>query len=369
MSAMTDPLPAWLPLLRKPYEDILSSRASWDLALPDRTPVHVERGSQGFNNAVYRVAIKGATFTCKLFVVDERQRAEREWAAICAAQESGELLAPVPVAFAPEGPLPQPAIISQWVEGASLTAERLTASQLDDLVLAVARIHRIRPAAGLEFLTAWHQPANFTDYLAEARGFLDPVRAWAAGVAGQTRDLPSWVADLPELLPLIEVTLDDAEREARAAGPTIGGLAVPALIRIDGNLDNVLRRADGRLIFVDWEYSGWGDPAFDLAELRWHPRTLNIAQADWEAALNAYPAPADDADFRRRLAVYSHLLPVWWVARSALYLLEGIGQTQGRKRLVRLPARVFRQLRGQLDGYLVALGLIEREDAEADEDD
>jgi aminoglycoside phosphotransferase (APT) family kinase protein len=369
MNATTDLLPAWLPLLRRPYEDILSSRNSWDLALPDRTPVRVERGSQGFNNAAYRVAVKGDSFACKLFVADERRRAEREWAALCAAQASGELLAPVPVAFAAEGPLPQPAIVSRWAEGTPLSAAPLAAGQLDELVAALARIHRLRPAAGQEFLAAWHQPDNYEEYLAEARGFLDPVRVWAAGVAGQTRDLPAWVADLPELLPQIEETLDNAERQAQAAGSTAGSLTEPALVRVDGNLDNVLRQADGRLIFVDWEYSGWGDPAFDLAELRWHPRALYIAQPAWEAALNAYPAPAGDAGFRSRLATYSRLLPAWWVTRSVLYLLEGIGQTQGRKRLVRLPSRVFRQLRGQLDGYLVALGLIEPDEDDADEDD
>jgi hypothetical protein len=77
------------------------------------------------------------------------------------------------------------------------------------------------------------------------------------------------------------------------------------------------------------------------------------------------PHPADSS-FNRRLAVYSRLLPAWWVGRSAIHLLEGAGQIPGRKRLVRVPERIYRAVRTQLDGYLAALGLIEPQEAEGD---
>jgi hypothetical protein len=59
------------------------------------------------------------------------------------------------------------------------------------------------------------------------------------------------------------------------------------------------------------------------------------------------------------LSVYSRLLPIWWVGRSALHLLEGAKQIIGRSRLVPIPTRMYRAARVQLDNYLAALGLVE----------
>ena len=82
-----------------------------------------------------------------------------------------------------------------------------------------------------------------------------------------------------------------------AASGMSGAFPTPALIRVDGNLDNILRDAHGRLTFVDWEYSGAGDPAYDLAELRWHPGASHLPDAWWDIALDSYTPLPDDAEF------------------------------------------------------------------------
>lgn len=47
------------------------------------------------------------------------------------------------------------------------------------------------------------------------------------------------------------------------------------LCRVDPNLRNFVRRPDGWLS-VDWENSGWGDPAFEIADLLAHPTCLVV---------------------------------------------------------------------------------------------
>jgi aminoglycoside phosphotransferase (APT) family kinase protein len=362
-SVTTGSYPAWLSLLQKPYDQMLGGKSDWSLRGPNGVIIHIERGSQGLNNNIFRVRVSGDTFACKLFVADERQRAYREWAALKAVHAAGLALAPEPLAYALDGPLPQPTVVYRWVEGAPFAAGVPGDDELISLIAALNRIHRTPPAEGLTFLPAWHQPASYTAYLDEIRAFIGQVRTWVADSAAQAENLPTYVADLPALLPLFEETVRLAE--ATVAGESDpGAYPIPALVRVDGNLDNVLRDPTGRLVFVDWEYSGSGDPAYDLAELRWHPRARGVRQDQWEAALAGYEPHPVDRTFGRRLAIYSRLLPAWWVGRSALHLLEGAGQIAGHKRLVKIPERLYRAVRSQLDGYLAALGLFKSVEAE-----
>jgi aminoglycoside phosphotransferase (APT) family kinase protein len=363
-----DNYPSWLPLLKKPYDQLFSGKSAWDLRDPDGRPMHIERGGPGLNNCIFRVRLNGDLFSCKLFVADERQRAYREWAALQALHAAGLALAPAPVAYAPAGPLPQPVVVYRWVEGAPLGGGTMTDDELARLVTSLSLMHRTPPAPAVAMLTAWHQPASYAAYLDEIRSFVGRVRDWANGPRAAANDLPGWIADLPARMPLLEETLEQAE--VLAAGKNgASAYPVPALVRVDGNLDNVLHDASGALYFVDWEYSGLGDPAYDLAELRWHPRNRGVSQGQWEAALAAYrPHPADTT-FQARLAVYSRLLPAWWVGRSAIHLLQGAGQLGGSKRLVAVPERLYRSVRAQLDGYLAALGLIEAPVVESREEE
>ena len=361
--------PAWLPLLQRPYENIFGAKNVWDLRMADGTAVRIERSSQGLSNSAYRVRFGGNVYTCKLFISDERQRAQREWAALCSLHEVGLHLAPEPIAYAPDGPLPQPAIVCRWVNGETLAGQGLTQGDLTALVSRLNLIHHTPPATGIEPMLAWHQPENFAAYLAEIREAIDKVRAWAASSEATARDLPVWVADLPALLPIIGQALQLAE-EAVAGARSDGKSTHKALVRVDGNLENIVRDADSQIVFLDWEYSGWGDCAYDLAELRWHPRAQGASSALWESALRTYvPAPGDTS-FEERLRVFCQLLPVWWVGRSIVHLLEGADKLTKQSRVVRVPARMYQAARKQLDGYLAALGLIAlAEEAETEEEE
>ena len=84
------------------------------------------------------------------------------------------------------------------------------------------------------------------------------------------------------------------------------------LCRVDPNLANCLWNEDGRLRWVDWEYSGWGDPALDLADLRWHIALTGLSEAQHVWLRDNYRRPADDPGFEDRLAVWDCLLATRW---------------------------------------------------------
>jgi len=349
---------AWLPLIQKPYENPFGPRSAWDLRTANGTAVRIERGSQGLNNNLYRVRLGRDVYACKLFIVDEQQRARREWTALRSLQEAQLQAAPEPIAYAPDGPLPQPTIVYRWISGKKLTKGGVTDDDLTTLIANLNQIHQTQAAPNTRPLVAWHQPADFANYLAEIQAFVGRIRAWATDSRFVPNDLPAWATDPPTWLPLFEKALRLA-KNAIAQADTRGECSHKALVWGDGNLDNVIRNEQEQLIFLNWESSGWGDPAYDLARLRWHPRASEISQTRWQAALNTYVPHPGDRYFRERLAVYSQLLPVWWVGRSALHLLEGARQAQSRQRLAMMPSRMYKSVRVQLGNYLVALGLME----------
>jgi len=86
-----------------------------------------------------------------------------------------------------------------------------------------------------------------------------------------------------------------------------------SLVPSDFGFHNSLRRGDGSLAFVDFEYFGWDDPVKLTADILLHPgRTLPAPQRRrfQQGALALY---ADDPAFAKRLQAYLPLFGLRWV--------------------------------------------------------
>lgn len=87
--------------------------------------------------------------------------------------------------------------------------------------------------------------------------------------------------------------------------------AAQVLGRGDPSLDNLLW--DGaRLTLLDFEYSGWTDPAYELADLVEHPQSRATPDATWDAFMDRFAL--DDATRARHLAARG-MLAFFWLAR------------------------------------------------------
>jgi hypothetical protein len=87
-----------------------------------------------------------------------------------------------------------------------------------------------------------------------------------------------------------------------------------SLVPSDFGFHNSLRRSDGSLVFVDFEYFGWDDPVKMTADILLHPgRTLPSAPGARfrQAATRLYGV--DDPGFTRRLSAYLPLFGCRWV--------------------------------------------------------
>jgi hypothetical protein len=86
-----------------------------------------------------------------------------------------------------------------------------------------------------------------------------------------------------------------------------------SLVPSDFGFHNSLRRGDGSLGFVDFEYFGWDDPVKLTADILLHPgRPLASSQRRRfrQAAIRLY---GEDRTFERRLTAYLPLFGLRWV--------------------------------------------------------
>lgn len=91
---------------------------------------------------------------------------------------------------------------------------------------------------------------------------------------------------------LTQAERNDAQRHFTRAMPALSSVE-PRLLHGDPGNHNILERADGSLVFIDWEDAVLGDPTFDVAFwATFHP------ERRWSAFFGAYYEPGWKPDAR-----------------------------------------------------------------------
>jgi Ser/Thr protein kinase RdoA (MazF antagonist) len=314
--------------------------------------VTARRVAGGFNNAVYAVEVDGERYACKLCVADERRRAWREYAALRLLHAQKLDIAPRPCPCrAGQGSLwldescttvPFPVVIYRWVSGTPVGSQP-SVQQLTALLETFHHMHSLRrddfEDAGI--LDAWFHWFDLAPYLVELEGFLARYGSWLAANDPEGQGLRDRLARLVDTC-VEALTRSDVE---------LGREEIPLLLcRVDPNLANAIWGEEGRLRWVDWEFSGWGDPALDLAELRWHAALAALDETDHAWLRENYQRPADDLGFGERLAAWDRLLATRWPF-MILRLLWTVYNGPDRLRLTE-PAVAPTRLRARLVRFI-----------------
>jgi aminoglycoside phosphotransferase (APT) family kinase protein len=252
----------------------------------------------GRNNLLYRARGELGDFAVKFTIRDDRDRAGSEYRALLALERAGLDLAPRPVLLE-QTRYRQPVVIQSWLNGEIIGVAPTSEADWRLLVEHYAAVHRVTPA-------------NTDVALDAAILTMDSASAGLRRIAKELAHIPS--SERPgELRRLID-SLDRVTFPDWPPPPV-------TLCRADSNPQNFLRRPAG-LVSVDWEYSGWGDPAFELAELRCHPAYLGVLAPTIDDLVAMYASPPDDPTFLLRVRTYYQLVLVWWAARFARVLYE-----------------------------------------------
>ena len=197
------------------------------------------RLSGGMSHAVFAPTDKPA-LVVKVFTTGAGDEATREWEGLEALAGTG--LAPTPVQFEPSDPA---VVVMTLVTGRALPARALDESHAAAIGRAHRRIHQAEPDT--------HRPPSHNRVraaLAMLRSnAMADLKSESSTVAAAWREAGDWIRT--------------ADIERSLSSPRL------CFCRGDPNLKNYLW-TDGGVVLVDFENSGYNDPAFELADFAEH---------------------------------------------------------------------------------------------------
>jgi len=281
----------------------------------------IERARPGANNQVYRLSTATRAVAIKFYPQhsdDCSERLHREYTGLEFMTRHGIDVVPRPIACSPENHC----AAYEWIAGDAVTDP--TAADIDAMVALATRLAELRNADGAAQLS----PASASclaedDAIEQTRTRFDRLRDIAPSEPALDRFL---MDDLGPAIGRAELAL----RGQRGSGGTPVGQRT--LSPSDFGFHNALRRHDGTLVFLDFEYFGWDDATKMVADVLLHPGSNASSELKQQFFIRLEPIfdPGGDGSFRQRvgqlypvfgliwcLILLNEFLPEKWVRRSA----------------------------------------------------
>ena len=287
---------------------------------------HVRQVTGGANGLVYYARDGDTEVAVKFCLNDVRDRAGREYNTLTVLQDTGADLAPRPLLLDRHN-YRQPVVVQSWLTGEVSAEPPDNDETWTRLLEHYAALARVRPE---------HTRISLEPTVLNASSF-EAAKALVRGQLQQLRDH----AYSGELREVVDALL--AKTVPAWQSPPV------ALCRGDGNITNFVRLPGGWRS-LDWEYGGWGDPAFEMADLITHPAYLAVPAERWPWVVATYAELTRDASAPERIRAYVLVLAVWWAVRTARYLHEvprGLDP-----RLVAFPADFLAETERKHRGYV-----------------
>jgi aminoglycoside phosphotransferase (APT) family kinase protein len=252
----------------------------------------------GANNRLYHVQTPGGDLAIKFTLRDRRARAAREYAAQRALQEVGLAVAPRPILLDLTR-FPLPVVVQEWLPGPVSAQLPAGDEGWEALLDHFSAIHSVTPGK-----TTVPLRKAVINFVSAGQG-VRTVQRMASQLPPSAR--PCDLRDLVQRL--------GAARFPRWQPPAL------ALCRTDPAPLNFIRRPGG-WASVDWENSGWGDPAFEISDLLAHPAYLDVPPERQEWLISTYCQRSGDPGAELRIRNDYKIMQVFWVVRLARYLYE-----------------------------------------------
>lgn len=277
----------------------------------------ITRIAGGMNGLVFRAERDDShPLAVKICQRDERRRADREYASMSALDRFGVDVVPKALYLAPEPEgLPGAVVVSEWLEGRALEAYPAPEDHAtwEAVLESLAQVHSLTPQESkiglLDAALSIREPGDLLREIHVQLGRLPEGKIGAL--------------DRRQLEHLLQIA------EGRTPRPRWERPAPIGLIHCDPNARNLLE-CDGVIRLVDWENSGWGDPAFDIADLCANPMYGMAIPPDHQAWMrDTHSRLLDDPGLPERAELYARLLHVWWVMRNGRYLVEANNRFKG----------------------------------------
>lgn len=273
--------------------------------------LHLTTAGAGGNSRLYRVDCAARSYALKSYPSSEqdpRDRLSVEFRALSFMRARG--ITDVPLAVAADG---KAALgLYEWIDGSVIDAP--TEGDADAALDFLERLHALRGDADAASLPLASEAClSGREIARQVERRQQRLRAAAISPEGADRDLESFLRDA--FVPVFHETLAWAERGYSRCGRDFSAplpAAARSLCPSDFGFHNVLKRADGRLFFIDFEYFGWDDPVKLTADFLLHPGTDVAAAVKRRLAAGSREIHSDDPAFFARLELLYPLFGLRW---------------------------------------------------------
>jgi thiamine kinase-like enzyme len=270
---------------------------------------HFQRPQEGYNGIVHQATnADGQQFAVKIARQDARQRAWREYTVTKALHDADiTTICPKPVClFRDIEAVNGDVLVSEWLAGTTLSVAPSADEQdkwqkiLNGLQLA----HSLTPdKTTAEILAAIAPVRNPEDLLAIIRKRLSRLPEHKSGYL-EYEQVANVVDRLHQRVP--HYWQDE---------PPL------TLIHCDFHPANMIWH-DGQVRFVDWENSGWADPAFDVSNMTTFWRYADLPEAHHQWLQQTYAKMTNDPTLPDRVRIYAMIQTVHWVVNYTMFIAQ-----------------------------------------------
>lgn len=330
----------------KALEPSLRARAE---ALAGRPFSEVQQVGGGANSRVYRVFDGRHYYALKLYPrdsADPRDRLGAELTALRLLRQHGACNVPAVVNADRDLRIG----LFEWLEGAPVGGP--TEADVTSAVELLATLHRLR---GVEAAVAFPLAS---EACLSARELVSQIERRCRRLEHPAADHPALATLLGhEIAPVLAQARHQAEQRYEAAG-LVFVADLPgeqrSLSPSDFGFHNAIRRPDGSLAFLDFEYFGWDDPVKPVADFLLHPGMTMTNRQRRAFATDAAALYAADASYKARLQA---LFPLYGLRWCLILLNEFLPERWARRMEAGAAADRDTALAGQLTKSRALLGI------------
>jgi len=269
---------------------------------------HLKRIYGGMNGIIYRAdnSTASSPIAIKMRKRGERYRALREFNALKLLDDLSIPIAPKPIALYPDRPLLEgDVVISNWVEGDVLHNLSDAPFHLwENILTTFSKFHAIQHTNHHPILESVSQTRSTENVLIdiEARYAQLPEGQWGQITKNDIRNI-----------------IDEYKKNRP---PNLPPATYISLITCDANPNNMIYH-HGNITLIDWENSGWGDPASDIADLLIRPNCATLPDDMKQKIIRRYAQMMNLPELEARIIAYEYPMLIVWLILSS----RGFGNT------------------------------------------
>ena len=268
------------------------------------SPIRIKGGA---NNQIHKITANGTSYALKLYINgigDKRDRLGTEFRALQFLSDNGVASVPTPLAIDRDNNL----ALFQWIEGSQIG--HVTDSDITAAIDFVRTLHDLRKVDGAANLP----PASET--------CLSPAEI-VQQIVSRLETLQEVAQEEPQLevllggriYPVIQKAISLAHEFCEKSGQAFETEIAPeyrTLSPSDFGFHNARRDLNGRIVFVDFEYFGWDEPAKLGAEFVIHPGMTLSEDQKYHFIAGVDAIYRDDPGYHDRVRALFPLYALRW---------------------------------------------------------